>query len=171
MDPQAVIEVFRRNVTEHYFDLIGRVGRREFWYFVLASFVVGVAAAIIDSIIRTGLLSPLVGLALLPPLTGLGARRLQDIGRDGSLVWVWTIASVVLQAIGLLTALTLLASPLGALRSFYYFLTFGALVSLISLAVLVISVVLIYFWVQPGTEGENKYGPAPKAVPVAPKSA
>ena len=28
MDPQAVVEVFRRNVTQHYFDMKGRVRRR-----------------------------------------------------------------------------------------------------------------------------------------------
>ncbi|MGC9954859.1 MAG: DUF805 domain-containing protein [Rhizomicrobium sp.] len=167
MDPQAVIEVFRRNVTEHYFDLKGRVSRQEFWYFVLASFVVGVAAAIVDAVIRTGLLGPLVGLALLLPLTGLGARRLQDIGRNGSLVWVWTISVVVLQAFSLLTALTLLASPLGALTSLYYLATLASLVSLISLVVLVISIILIYFWVQPGTAGANTYGPDPKAAPAS----
>jgi uncharacterized membrane protein YhaH (DUF805 family) len=163
MDPNAVIEVFRRNLTEHYFDLKGRVGRQEFWYFVLASFVVGVAAAIVDMVIRTGLLGPLVGLALLLPLTGLGARRLQDIGRNGSLIWVWTICYVVLQAISIFTALTLLSSPLGALNSVSYLLAIGPLVSLISLVVLVLSIVLIYFWVQPGTVGANAYGPDPKA--------
>ena len=105
MDPNAVIEVFRRNVTEHYFDLKGRVGRQEFWYFVLASFVVYVAAAIVDAVIRTGLLVPLVALALLLPMTGLGARRLQDVGRNGPLMWVWTISFGVMQLIGLLTEL------------------------------------------------------------------
>ncbi len=155
MDPNAVIEVFRRNLTEHYFDLKGRVSRQEFWYFVLASVVVYIAAAIVDSILRTGLLVPLLALALLLPMTGLGARRLQDVGRDGSLIWIWTICSVAMQLIGLLAALS---GPLGSLGFLYFFFSIGWLISLVAL---VASIALIYFCVQPGDAGPNAYGPAP----------
>ena len=157
MDPNAVIEVFRRNLTEHYFDLKGRVRRQEFWYFVLAVFVVYIAAAIVDSIIRTGLLVPLVALALLLPITGLGARRLQDIGRNGQLIWVWTIATGVMQLIALLMAAT---GPFGALGFLFFFFSIGWLISLVALAA---SIALIYFCIQPGIVGENEYGPDPKA--------
>ena len=157
MDPQAVIEVFRRNLTEHYFDLNGRVRRQEFWYFVLATFVIYIAAAIIDAVVHTGLLGAVVGLALLLPMTGLGARRLQDTGQNGSLIWVWTIASGIMQVIALLTAIS---GPFGVLAFLYMFLAVGWLISLIAL---VVSIALIYFWVQPGTVGPNAYGPDPKA--------
>ena len=157
MDPQAVIEVFRRNLTEHYFDLNGRVRRQEFWYFVLATFVIYIAAAIIDAVVHTGLLGAVVGLALLLPMTGLGARRLQDTGQNGSLIWVWTIASGIMQVIALLTAIS---GPFGVLAFLYMFLAVGWLISLVAL---VVSIALIYFWVQPGTVGPNAYGPDPKA--------
>ena len=160
MDPQAVIEVFRRNLTEHYFDLKGRVGRQEFWYFIIACVVVYLAAAIIDSVIRTGLLMPLIALALLLPTTGLGARRLQDTGRNGSLVWVWALISVVTQVFALMT---FMAGPYGAVGAWYFILTLGWLILLINLAMLAVSIALIYFWVQPGTVGPNEYGPDPKA--------
>ncbi|MDE2135060.1 MAG: DUF805 domain-containing protein [Alphaproteobacteria bacterium] len=168
MDPNAVIEVFRRNVTEHYFDLKGRVGRQEFWYFVLACFVLFIGAWIVDRVIGIGLLSPVLGLALLLPMTGMGARRLQDIGRNGSLVWVWAIISAVAQVFGLLMAL---AGPYGALGALYFLFTFGWLLGLVSLASLAISIVLIYFWVQPGAAGANEYGPDPNAAAAAPKAA
>ena len=156
MDPQAIIDNFRRNVTEHYFDMNGRVRRQEFWYFVLACFVVFLGAAIIDGIIHTGLLTAVVGLGLLLPMAGLGARRLQDIGRNGQLVWIW----VLLSAINWVLALILVISgPMGALGFLYFFFTIGWL---INLAQLVISIVLIYFWAQPGTVGSNQYGPDPK---------
>lgn len=156
MDPQAIIENFRRNVTEHYFDMNGRVRRQEFWYFVLACFVVFLAAAIIDGIIHTGLLTAVVGLALLLPMAGLGARRLQDTGKDGKLVWIY----VVLAAINWIMALILVISgPMGALGFLYFFFTIGWL---INLAELVIAIVLIYLWAQPGTVGPNQYGPDPK---------
>ena len=157
MDPNAVIEVFRRNLTEHYFDLKGRVSRQEFWYFVLASFVVYIAAALIDAVIRTGLLVPLVALALLLPMTGLGARRLQDVGRNGQLIWIWTISSAFMQVIGLLTAIS---GPYGALGFLYFFFTIGWLISLVAL---VASLALLYFCIQPGVVGANEFGPDPKA--------
>jgi uncharacterized membrane protein YhaH (DUF805 family) len=162
MDPNEVIEVFRRNITEHYFDLSGRVSRKEFWYFVLATFVLYLGAAIVGLVLFSGLLTSLLGLALLLPMMGLGARRLQDIGRNGQLMWIWAGVSLVMQLISLLTALT---GPFGALGFLFFFLSIGWL---ISLAMLVISVVLIYFWVQPGVAGANQYGPDPLA-PVANK--
>jgi uncharacterized membrane protein YhaH (DUF805 family) len=157
MDPNAVIEVFRRNLTEHFFDLKGRVSRKEFWYFVLASFVVYIAAAIVDAVIRTGLLVPLIALALLLPMTGLGARRLQDVGRNGQLIWVWTIATGVMQLIALLSAIS---GPFGALGFLYFFFTIGWLISLVALGA---SIALIYFCIQPGSPAANEYGPVPDA--------
>mgnify|MGYP001604394312 CR=1 FL=1 len=158
MDPQAIIENFRRNVTEHYFDMNGRVRRQEFWYFVLACFVVFLAAAIIDGIIRTGLLTAVVGLALLLPMAGLGARRLQDTGKDGKLVWIY----VVLAAINWIMALILVISgPMGALGFLYFFFTIGWLINLVVLGA---AILLIYYWAQPGTAGANEFGPDPKGV-------
>jgi uncharacterized membrane protein YhaH (DUF805 family) len=156
MDPQAIIDNFRRNVTEHYFDMAGRVRRQEFWYFVLACFVVFLAAAIIDGIIHTGLLTAVVGLGLLLPMAGLGARRLQDTGRNGQLVWIWVILSAVNWVMALIIAIS---GPMGALGFLYFFFTIGWL---INLAELVIAIVLIYLWAQPGTVGPNQYGPDPK---------
>jgi len=168
MDFNAIIEMFRRNVTEHYFDMSGRVGRKEFWFFALACVVVLIAAAIIDAIIGFGILRPLVGLALLLPTAGIGARRLQDTGRNGTLVWILVILSAIMQVVALLTAL---AGPFGALAFLGLFLMFGWLIMLISLAALVMAIVLIYFWIQPGTAGPNQYGPQPpefSPVPAAP---
>src|SRR5580693_5778203 len=83
-DPQLIIEIFRRNVTEHFYDLSGRVSRAEFWLFVLASVIVSIIASIVGAIVSFGgLVGSLVSLALLPPLAGLGARRLQDTGKNG----------------------------------------------------------------------------------------
>jgi uncharacterized membrane protein YhaH (DUF805 family) len=156
MDPQAIIENFRRNVTEHYFDMNGRVRRTEFWYFVLACFVVFLVAAILDGIIHTGLLTAVVGLGLLLPMAGLGARRLQDTGKNGQLVWIWVVLSAINWVMLLLMVLT---GPMGAVGFVLFFFSIGWL---INLGQLVIAIVLIYLWAQPGTVGPNQYGPDPK---------
>ncbi|MFL5238625.1 MAG: DUF805 domain-containing protein [Rhizomicrobium sp.] len=156
MEPQAIIESFRRNVTAHYFDMQGRVRRQEFWYFILACVVVFIVAAVLDAVIRSGLIVAVVRLALLLPIAGLGARRLQDTGRNGSLVWIWVVLAAINAVIALLLSLS---GPLGALGFLWFFFSVGWL---LSLAELVIAIVLIYFWAQPGTPGPNQYGPDPK---------
>ena len=156
LSPQAVIEIFRRNVTEHYFDMKGRVRRQEFWYFILACIVVFLVAAILDSIVGTGLLVALVGLALLLPTVGLGARRLQDYNQNGMLVWIWAAPAAINWIIMLLISLT---GAFGAVGFLYFFFTIGWLINLIEL---IAAIVLIYFWCQPGTAGPNQYGPDPK---------
>jgi len=171
LDPNAVIEVFRRNITEHYFDVKGRVGLREFWYFILASVVLNLGAGIIDAIIRTGMLRPLLGLALLLPTAGIGIRRLQDTGRNGNLVWVSAGLYGLLMVLSLFAVFFITSAafgpygynPYGAVAGAALF---GGLLSLVGLAALVVVAVLIYFWIQPGTVGPNDYGPDPKdAVP------
>jgi len=168
MDPNAVIEVFRRNVTEHYFDTKGRVRRQEFWYFVLAAFVASIGARLIDLVLGLHLLGPLIGLALLLPMTGLGIRRLQDTGRNGTLVWVWTGLYALLMVLSLFSILFVATASYGAYGynpygAFAGAVMFAGLVSLVGFVTLVVAIVLIYFWAQPGTAGENQHGPDPKA--------
>ena len=42
MDLQAIFDNWRSTVTNHYFDMNGRVGRSQFWYFVAANIVIAV---------------------------------------------------------------------------------------------------------------------------------
>jgi len=164
MDPQVlaqtVLEIFRRNVTEHYFDMNGRVSRTEFWYFILGCFVVSLAAAFLDVVVRTGLLASAVGLALLLPLAGMGARRLQDTGKSGSSVWI----AIVPMAINrVLAFLFVLSGPLGLVGLIFLWPFIG----LIGLAALVAVIWIGYLCAQPGVAGPNQYGPEP-AAPAAP---
>ena len=154
MDPQAIFENFRRTVSDHYFDLHGRVGRSQFWYFVLAYFVFAIAAAILQSVVFLPLLA-IYNLGMLLPTAGMGARRLQDTGRDGKLVWVFIIAGFISQFFWIMGAMSFFW------MGFLSFLFFGPLLILINLALVVACVVLIYFWCLPGTPGDNAYGPVP----------
>lgn len=157
MDPHAIFDNFRTTVTDHYFDMNGRVGRSQFWYFVLAYAVFAIAAAILSNIIFLPVLG-VYHLAMLLPSAGMGARRLQDLGRDGKLIWIFIFAAFVSQLLSVISAL-------GALSMGWMgFLVFGpslALLFVINIAVLVAMVVLIYFWCQPGDPGSNAYGPPP----------
>jgi uncharacterized membrane protein YhaH (DUF805 family) len=154
MDPQAIWGNFHRTVTEHYFDMTGRVGRAQFWYFVLANFVIAIIVAILQSVTFLPLLA-IYNLAMLLPGAGMGARRLQDTGRDGKLVWIFIIAGFVSQLLSVLAMLSVYS------LGFLSIILFGPMVMLINLAFLVACIVLIYFWCQPGDPGPNAYGPPP----------
>jgi uncharacterized membrane protein YhaH (DUF805 family) len=167
MDPQQIVEIFRRNVFEHYFDLKGRVGRKEFWLFVLACIVVGIVAAIVGMILSITLVGQAVNLLLLLPLTGLGARRLQDTGRDGSLIWVWTAVSVINMLFGIYVSfITFGSNPFEILSAYQSIM---GITKLLGLASFVVTIGAIYLLAQPGQAGENKYGPAPNAAAPEPK--
>jgi len=160
-DPQLISEMFRRNVTDHYYDMTGRVSRAEFWLFVLASFVVSLLAAIVGGIVGFGtLLGSVVSLALLLPLAGLGARRLQDTGKPGTTVW---IAIIPIGISRLCTALVGLAGPLAIVGLLFLW----PLLGLIGLVALIAAIYVGYLCAQPGTPGPNQYGPEPPQ-PVAP---
>ncbi len=66
-------------IQKHYFDFEGRVGRQEFWMFVL--FIFGIN--IVLNIVHAELLGMIVSVALFLPNISIAARRLHDTGRSG----------------------------------------------------------------------------------------
>jgi len=99
---KSVTEVFYHNLARHYFDRKGRVGRREFWYFILACSVIYAAVFPIEFVIGRRVLTPVIGLMVLLPIAGLGARRLQDIGKNGLFIAAYSIPTATLEVISLL---------------------------------------------------------------------
>ncbi len=66
-------------ITKHYVDFAGRVGRQEYWMFILFSILIQIAL----DIVRLDMISMLVSLGLFLPSLGLATRRLHDIGKSG----------------------------------------------------------------------------------------
>jgi|HubBroStandDraft_2_1064218.scaffolds.fasta_scaffold24336_1 uncharacterized membrane protein YhaH (DUF805 family) len=159
---------FLDTVTNHYTDFNGRVGRSQFWYYVLVEIVIMIGLSIVQNLLWTHVLTSLAGLALLLPNAGMGSRRLQDIGRSGVLVWAALIPAAILHVVSILT---MLGGIVGALGFIAFFFTIGWLLAVVALAV---GVALIYFYIQPGNPGPNAYGPVPPvfdptmATPAAP---
>ena len=89
--PDAVKICFHK-----YADFNGRARRSEFWWWVLFTFLLGIVAGIIDTILGTrnssgtGLIGSITNLAVLLPSLAVGARRLHDTGRSGwwQLLWI-----------------------------------------------------------------------------------
>jgi uncharacterized membrane protein YhaH (DUF805 family) len=154
MDIHTLWENFTDTVSRHYVDFEGRIGRAQFWYYILVYMVVGILVSIVGSITLSGTgLRALYGLALLLPTLGITARRLHDVGRTAS----WVLLLAVPWALSILMGLV-------TLLSFFTFGLFGLLfvfwpiIGLVSLAAVVL---LIYFCAQPGMLEANEYGPVP----------
>jgi uncharacterized membrane protein YhaH (DUF805 family) len=156
IDINKVWQNFVDTVTNHYTDFDGRIGRTQFWYYVVAYAVVGIGAGLVSGIVVIAPLQTLYVLALLLPSVGITARRLQDTGKPGS--WAW------------LTVVPIAVIALSGIVGIAAFLTFGLLAILLAplwyllwLASLAATAVVVYFCAQPGTAGPNAFGPAPAA--------
>lgn len=151
---------FLDTVTNHYADFNGRVGRAQFWYYMLVAGVILLGVHIVANLLWIHVLGFLASLALLLPNAGMSARRLQDTGRSGTLVWIAFIPA----AIAMLT-------NVGGIFGLFFFFTIGWLMGLIAFIAII---ALIYFCVQPGMPEANQYGPVPPvfdptmATPAAP---
>jgi uncharacterized membrane protein YhaH (DUF805 family) len=158
IDTEKVWRNFVDTITNHYTDFTGRIGRAQFWYFVLVYVAVGFAVSIVGQIVASGgALSSLYNLALFLPSLGMTMRRLQDTGRPGSWAWLLAVpvgAGILLRLFALVTFLTL---GLGAVLLL--------LAPLFGLASLFAIALLIYFCAQPGQAGSNEYGPMPAPWP------
>jgi uncharacterized membrane protein YhaH (DUF805 family) len=151
-DLNKAIQYFQTVVTKHYSDFQGRVARRDFWTFALVYLAVAVIVAIVQGLVGLGLLA-LLQLALLLPTAGMIARRLQDTGKNGSLVWLLMVPVLISSAVSFVAAMTL--GGLGLVVILF------PLLSLLSLVSLIAAIVLVYLCAQPGTPGPNAYGPQP----------
>jgi uncharacterized membrane protein YhaH (DUF805 family) len=136
---------FVDTLTNHYFDFNGRVGRAQFWWYVVVVIVLAVLVGIIGSI-TTRLLSSLFSLALLLPNLGMGVRRLHDVGKPGIYVLLPLVPAV--------------------LAMLFLFLFLWPLAMLCWLAVFAAAVLLIYWYAQPGMAGDNEYGSPPANWPA-----
>ncbi|MFC5077512.1 DUF805 domain-containing protein [Vibrio thalassae] len=83
-------------LTNNYASFNGRATRRQYWSYVLVSFVVAIVFNIIDRIIGSGsdqfaLFGTLYSFAVLIPTLAIGCRRLHDTGRSDWWLFLYLI--------------------------------------------------------------------------------
>lgn len=78
-------------VLRQYVDFAGRARRKEYWMFTLVSVIISLVLAILDNVLRIGILGLVYSLAVLLPSLAVGVRRLHDTGRSG---W-WLLLSLI----------------------------------------------------------------------------
>lgn len=145
---------------QKYASFAGRASRSEFWWFVLA-YVIG---AIIVSLLGVYILSLLYGLALFLPLSAAGARRLQDTGRNGYLIFVPTVLSLIVQYLvprpdAIDPTDTQAAAEMIAGTNW-------GLLGLLGIVQLVVTILFIWWLTRPSDPQPNAHGPPPADGPA-----
>lgn len=103
VDIKEAIQLFFKNYT----NFNGRSTRSEFWWVMLASFVVGFVLGILSAITPIfTVIAGLFSLAILVPSIAIEIRRLHDIGKSGYYILICLIPLV-----GSLILLYFLAQP------------------------------------------------------------
>ena len=152
---------------KNYFNFYGRASRSEFWWFVLAYFILVILGVSMDAIsvwyitassVYDGIdysspydtyYSPMIGAATLIGLTSLISRRLQDMGRTG-----WWQAGLYLGQIPFFLFLAL---------TFASFFNPGviAVAVIFGLAYIGYYILIIVWLCQPPKQDQNKWGRNP----------
>jgi uncharacterized membrane protein YhaH (DUF805 family) len=130
----------------------GRAPRAEYWWYTLATFVLGFPLDVVDKYAgNTSFISGAFNLAIILPAMAVTVRRLHDTNRSG---W-WLLAFVVgFGLVGLVAAIGAATRSSSTAASFT-----GIMVAV--LLMLITSITVLVFMVLPGTEGPNRYGPDP----------
>lgn len=153
----------------NYVNFSGRARRKEYWFFVLFTFIFSIVARLLDLLIfgPSGMLiSGLFGLAMLLPQLAVLVRRLHDTNRSGK--WVLGYYLLTILWTGILIVWGISTSFVAAMQGtagmpvgFSIFAIVGVL------AILAYAIVLLVWSCLPGTKGENRYGADPKAGEMA----
>jgi len=157
----------KRPIMEKYADFSGRAPRPELWWYVLALVVAFIVVGIIESILGVhrmivglyGPLSTLLWLATIVPSIAVAVRRLHDVNRTG---W-WVLLPLVPECLMMVMAL-MTAGAVAAGGGFAAAVGGLAITGSLGLITLVGAIMLIVFYVMPGTPGDNRFGPNPYGI-------
>ena len=165
---EAVSQVIRKS-----FVFKGRARRKEYWSWVLFSFLsvivffpvlIVLAGSSPESALWAPALMFLFGLLMFFPSLSVVFRRLHDVGRSGWWYGGYYLVSLVVSAIMFASTASLAVTGLGNPES----LNSGALIGggifmmIYGLAAFVYAIVMLVWLFTEGTQGPNKYGNDPK---------
>jgi uncharacterized membrane protein YhaH (DUF805 family) len=87
-----LVNAFKRVVLENYANFNGRASKAEYWWYYLAAMLLSMGTAVIDVILGTSFVNPMLSLALMLPGLAVNTRRLHDTNRSG---W-WILISLTI---------------------------------------------------------------------------
>ena len=142
-----------------YAQFSGRASRAEYWWFILAFTLIGLALEYVDEALggpvvgAYGPLSLIFEILLLVPGLAVQVRRLHDIDRSG---W-WVLLGA--GSYGLLISTLLVPDPTQLLESIQNS-SVGILLALV-VAFIISAVVMLVFMITRGDDGRNRFGDDP----------
>ena len=90
-----MIKWYKKALFENYANFNGRARRKEFWYYLLANYILLIIAAIIDNaaglkigVLPYGITYLVVAFGTLIPSLAVQVRRLHDVGKSGWFILV-----------------------------------------------------------------------------------
>jgi uncharacterized membrane protein YhaH (DUF805 family) len=93
-------------VIERFAQFTGRAGRAEFWWFVLANFIVSTVLSLLGrASVIFAVLSAIYGLAVLIPSIAVAIRRLHDTERSG-----WWLLIILVPLAGIIVLIVFYAT-------------------------------------------------------------
>ena len=152
----------------NYVNFSGRARRKEYWFFVLFTFIFSIVARLLDLLIfgPSGMLiSGLFGLAMLLPQLAVLVRRLHDTNRSGKWVLGYYLLTILWTGILIVWGMKYFVAAMQGTAGMPVGFSIFAIVGV--LAILAYSIVLLVWSCLPGTKGENRYGADPKAGEMA----
>ena len=177
MKPSMTFKQAVANGFKNYGRFTGRATRSEFWFFMLALYIMEILLVVLNFIaavpliIRDEEVTFLMGLpflvvdfgvavALFIPALSVSVRRLHDSDRSGRWIWLAIASTLCLAIVPTLTGLShrlwenmdsVVAALVVCFAIFY-------------LVWLAASIYIIVLFCQPGTEGPNNYGADPRSI-------
>ena len=104
-----MVEAYQKYLT-NYANFKGRSTRSDYWYVVLANFIIGFVLGFVGSILHLGkitdIISIIYSLATLVPGIAIVFRRLHDINKSG-----WFYLLVLIPIVGWIIMLVFLCTP------------------------------------------------------------
>ncbi|MDQ1431181.1 MAG: hypothetical protein QOF40_1783 [Actinomycetota bacterium] len=101
-----LVGYWKQVVLERYAQFTGRARRAEYWWFSLATLIVGVVLSVLGAVSSIFLILYYVyALAVLIPSLAVGVRRLHDTGRSG-----WWLLIALVPIVGVIVLIVFFAT-------------------------------------------------------------
>ena len=140
------VESIKHNFS-HYADFSGRAQRSQFWWWYLFLIIVSAVLNVIDSLIGWGIGKTTYEFTMNDQVTEIASPGV------GILSIIWALAVLI-------PTLAVMARRLHDTDRSGWWILWGYLLALVCC---IGFIVLLVFWIQRGTSGENKYGADPLA--------
>ena len=102
----VIVNAWKNTVLENYVTFSGRANRAQFWWFVLANFIISIVLQLLGNAASIfTLVAGLYALAVLLPSLAVAIRRLHDTNRSG-----WWILIALIPLVGIIILIVFYAT-------------------------------------------------------------